>query len=73
MTSTRSTVKPGRGAEVNKVAKVVDWYTCDFVARQRRCCDCGATMMTVELPLYDVEKMIVDAADGHAPLGRSSG
>jgi hypothetical protein len=65
--STRTINKPGRGSEVNRVAKVVDWYTCDFVARNRKCVDCGYVMMTAELILTDVSAMIQEAVDGHAP------
>lgn len=67
MVSTRTLNKPGRGSEVNRVAKVVDWYTCDFVARNRKCVDCGYVMMTAELILTDVSAMIQEAVDGHAP------
>ena len=65
--ATRTVNKPGRGAEVNRVAKVVDWYTCDFVARKRKCVDCGYMMMTAELLLPDVSAMIQEASNGHAP------
>jgi|TARA_R100001163_G_C5057410_1_gene193899 transcriptional regulator NrdR family protein len=66
--STRSADKPGRGAEVNKVANVVGWYTNDFIGRRRRCKACGATMMTVELSLEDVTEMIREASEGHASI-----
>jgi hypothetical protein len=65
--ATRSLAKPGKGAEVNKVAKVVDWYTCDFVARKRKCVECNKFIMTVELLLDDAENMIAEASSGHAP------
>jgi len=65
--TTRSVNKPGRGAEVKKALKVVGWYTCDFVARNRKCLDCGYNMLTVELPLVDFSSMIREAAEGHAP------
>jgi len=65
--ATRSPQKPGRGSEVNKVRKVVDWYTHDFIARNRRCKRCERTSMTVELLLVDVKEMMRESAQGHAP------
>ena len=67
VTATRSPQKPGRGAEVNKAKKTVDWYTHDFIARRRRCRECGRTAMTVELLLDDVREMMRESAEGHAP------
>ena len=67
VTATRSPQKPGRGAEVNKAKKTVAWYTHDFIARRRRCRECGRTAMTVELLLDDVREMMRESAEGHAP------
>ena len=67
VTATRSPQKPGRGAEVNKAKKPVAWYTHDFIARNRRCRECGRTAMTVELLLDDVREMMRESAEGHAP------
>jgi len=64
---TRSPSKPGRGAEVKKASKVVAWYTSDFVVRLRKCKDCGAKGLTVELPIEDILAMIQESSDGHAP------
>ena len=65
--ATRSVQKPGKGAEVNKVKKVVSWYTNDFIARKRKCKSCGRMDMTVELSLADVKDMMNESAMGHAP------
>ena len=65
--ATRSPQKPGRGAEVNKANKTVAWYTHDYVVRNRRCRKCGWKTMTVELLLDDVNDMMRESAEGHAP------
>lgn len=64
---TRSPAKPGKGAEVKKAAKVVDWYTSDFVVRLRKCTVCEKSCLTAELLLDDVHAMIEESAVGHAP------
>ena len=60
--ATRCPMKPGKGAEVNKVSKVVSWYCSDFVARRRKCTQCGAHTLTVELSVEDVQNMMKEAA-----------
>jgi hypothetical protein len=62
---TRSPLKPGKGAEVKKAEKVVSWYTSEFTVRLRKCTQCGAKALTVELLLDDVQKMIEEAANGN--------
>jgi hypothetical protein len=64
---TRSPAKPGKGAEVKKVAKIVDWYTSDFTVRLRKCLKCNDSALTVEMLLDDVHAMIEESAVGHAP------
>ena len=64
---TRSPSKPGKGAEVKKASKIVDWYTSDFTVRLRKCTGCKDTCLTVELLLDDVHAMIGESAVGHAP------
>ena len=62
---TRSPSKPGKGSEVRKAEKVVAWYTSEFTVRLRKCTQCNASALTVELLLDDVEKMIEEAAAGN--------
>ena len=64
---TRSPSKPGKGAEVKKVAKIVDWYTSDFTVRLRKCTGCNDKFLTAELLLDDVRAMIQESSVGHAP------
>lgn len=67
VTATRCPTRPGKGSEVRKAAKVVDWYTSDFAVRLRRCKTCNKKCMTVELPIEDIVAMIRESFDGHAP------
>ena len=64
---TRSPAKPGKGAEVRRVSKIVDWYTSDFTVRVRKCLKCREAFLTAELLLDDVHAMIEESAVGHAP------
>lgn len=70
MTTSRTPAKPGRISEVNKVAKVVGWYTYDFVARRRVCQKCGETFYTAELLLDDIKEMMRECAEGNAPTNQ---
>ncbi len=49
-----------QGHIVNRVGKFVNWYTVDFVARQRKCPNCGFQTDTVELLLEDYKSIIVE-------------
>ena len=55
-----TTVANTAGAESNrvylldKIAPFVDWYTSEFVARDRRCQHCKLAILTVELDVEDL-------------------
>jgi len=38
---TRRPAKPGKGSEVKRAEKVIEWYTSDFIVRLRKCSCCG--------------------------------
>ncbi len=48
----------GRGSNriylLDKIAPFVDWYTNEFVARDRRCYPCRHAVLTVELDVEDL-------------------
>jgi len=64
---TRRPSKPGKGSEVKRAEKVIEWYTSDFIVRLRKCLCCGKSDLTVEMILEDVEQMIQEASKGHFP------
>jgi len=39
---------------LDKIAPFVDWYTNEFVARDRRCYGCKEAMLTVEIDVEDL-------------------
>tara|TARA_R100001594_G_C3842477_1_gene216255 strand:+ start:214 stop:465 length:252 start_codon:yes stop_codon:yes gene_type:complete len=65
--TSRTPLKPGRGSEVNKIAKVVGWYTYEFVARRRKCEHCGHAFYTAELLLTDLNDLMCETAQGNSP------
>ena len=69
--ASRTVERPGKGAEVSRVSKVVGWYTADFVARRRRCKRCNATFMTAEITLEDCTQMMKEFESMATQKGRT--
>ena len=39
---------------LDKIAPFIEWYTNEFVARDRRCNDCKVALLTIELDIEDL-------------------
>ena len=47
-------IESNRSYLLDRIAPFVEWYTSDFVARDRRCKKCGNALLTVEIDIRDL-------------------